>query len=182
MKLKLVLVFAIVGLFGCASTPNTVSNVAPGVDFSQYSTFGFFSPLSTDQQAYESMVSNFLKVAMAQELDQRGLRYSDSPDLLVNFYINTQEKIRTRNVPSSTRTYYSYRRAYRYDPFASYPAYETQIDQYTVGTLHIDVVDAKAQELVWEGAASGRVTNRAISNLEKTIDDAVAAIMLDFPL
>ena len=181
VKLKYILIFAVVGLIGCASTPNTVTNVAPGVDFTKYSTFGFFSPLSTDQQAYESMVSNFLKVAMAQELDQRGLRYSDSPDLLVNFYINTQEKIRTRTTPTA-HGYYSYRNPYRYGPYAGYPAYETRIDQYTVGTLHIDVVDAKAQELVWEGAASGRVTNRAIANLEKTIDDAVAAIMLDFPL
>lgn len=181
MKLKQILIFAVVGLIGCASTPNTISNVAPDADFSQYSTFGFFSPLATDRQTHESMVSSFLKVAMAQELDRRGLAYSDSPDLMVNFYINTQEKIRTRSVPTSPR-YYSYRNSYGYNPYVGYPRYETRIEQYTVGTLHIDVVDVKAQELVWEGAASGRVTNRAIRNLEKTIDDAVAAIMQGFPL
>ena len=168
-------------LAACSTTPNTMSNVAPGVDFSQYSTFGFFSPLATDQQGYESMVSSFLKVAVAQELDRRGLTYSDSPDLMINFYINTQEKIRTQKVPT-TSAYYGYRRPYGYDPYFGFPAYETHIDQYTVGTLNIDVVDASTQKLVWEGMASGRVRENAIRNLEQTIDDAVAAIMQGFPL
>ena len=180
MKLKLVILFAL-GLSGCAATPNTVYNAAPGVDFSQYSTFGFYSPLATDQQGYESMLSNFLKVATAQELDRRGLQYSANPDLLVNFYVNSQEKIRTRTVPT-TRAYYAYRTPFGYDPFLAYPAYETHIDQYTMGTLNIDVVDAKTQKLVWEGMVSGRVTNRAIANLEQSIDEAVAVIMEGFPV
>ena len=169
-----------IGLAGCATTPNTITNVAPGVDFSQYSTFGFFSPLASDNQGYESLVSNFLKVATAQELDGRGLTYSDSPDLLVNFYIETEEKIRTRNVPTA-HSYYSYRGPYGYHPYQAYPAYETRIDQYTVGSLNIDVVDAKTQTLVWEGMVSGRVTDRSVRNLEETIDNAVAVIMVGFP-
>lgn len=167
-------------LGGCASTPNTVSNVAPGVDFSQYSTFAFFSPLATDEQGYESLVSNFLKVATAQQLDQRGLTYSETPDLKINFYIHTQEKIRSRSVPT-TGAYYAYRDPFFYDPWATYPAYETRIDQYTQGTLNIDVVDAKTQKLVWEGMISGRVTDSAIRSLEQTIDGAVVAIFESFP-
>jgi len=64
----------------------------------------------------------------------------------------------------------------------AYPAYETRIDQYTTGTLNLDVVDAKAKKLVSEGMVSGRVTNSDIRNLEKTIDDAVTAIMENFQL
>ena len=92
----------------CATTPNTISNVSPNTDFSQYSTFGFFDPLATDKQGYESMESNFLKVAVAQQLDRRGLSYAESPDLLVNFYLHTEEKVRSRSVPT-TGAYYGYR-------------------------------------------------------------------------
>lgn len=166
---------------GCASTPNTVSNVNPDADFSQYKTFGFFDPLATDEQNYESMASNFLKVAMSQQMDLRGFAYSDNPDLLVNFYINTEEKIRSRSMPS-VGGYYAYRDPFFYDPFLAYPAYETHIDQYTVGTLNIDVVDSNSKKLVWEGMVSGRVTDSAIRNLEQTIDEAVAAIMENFPV
>lgn len=170
----------LIGLAGCTTSPTTVSNVDPTADFSAYSTFGFFDPLATDQQGYESMESNFLKVVMAQQMDQRGFSYSDNPDLLINFYIHTEEKIRSRNIPT-TSAYYAYRDPFFYDPFMAYPVYETHIDQYTIGTLNIDVVDSKSKKVVWEGMVSGRVTDSAIRNLEQTIDEAVVAIMESFP-
>lgn len=171
---------AALAMGGCASTPDIVTHVDPEADFSRYSTFGFFQPLATDQQGYESMVSNFLKVAVTQEMDRLGLSYSDSPDLMVNFYVHTTEKIRSRNVPSAG-VYYGYRSRYFYDPWAGYAAYQTEIDQYTEGTLTIDIVDASAKKLVWEGSATGRVTEKAVRELEKSIDTAVKAIMADFP-
>lgn len=167
-------------LSGCASTPNVISNAAPGTDFSGYSTFGFLDELATDGENYESLESSFLKVAVSQELDARGLSYSSSPDLVVNFYIHTQEKIRSRKVPT-TGAYYGYRDPF-YDPWMDYPAYETRIDQFTEGTLNIDVIDASTDKLIWEGALKGRITDKAIKNLEQTIDNAVRAIMTDFPV
>lgn len=172
--------FAATTLQGCASSPKTISNVAPGVDFSQYSTFGFLDQLSTDRENYESMESSFLKVAVAQELDARGLTYSDSPELLVNFYIHTKDKIRSRSVPAMGG-YYGFRDPF-YDPWGGYVGYETRIDQFTEGTLNIDIVDAASRQLIWEGSVSGRVTDRDLKNLEKTIDEAVRDIMADFPV
>ena len=127
------------------------------------------------------MESNFLKVAVAQQLDHRGLTYSNSPDLMVNFYINTKEKIRSRSVPTMGGGYYGYRDPF-YDTWGGYGGYETRIDQYTEGTLNIDIVDSKSKKLVWEGAIAGRVTDSAIRELEKTIDNAVAAIMGSYPV
>ena len=164
----------------CASTPNTFANADPTVDFFKYETYGFYEQLSTDKEQYESMESNFLKVAVAQQFDRRGMNYSHTPDLMVNFHINTKEKIKSRSVPS-TSGYYGYRDPF-YDPWGGYGGYETRIDQYTEGTLNIDVVDSKTKKLVWEGAIAGRVTDSAIKNLEKTIDNAVAAIMLNYPI
>jgi len=180
LRLLSIAVAALV-LASCASTPNTISNVDPEADFSRYQTFGFFDPLATDQAGYESIVSSFLKVAMAKEMAERGFTYAENPDLKINFYVHTKEKIRSRSVPTAG-AYYAYRDPFFYDPWLAYPAYETRIDQYTEGTLNIDVVDAAAKRLVWEGAVSGRVTNEAIEQLEQTIDGAVAAIMTDFPV
>lgn len=171
-------------LAACASTPNTFVNAAPEIDFSQYKTFGYFSKLSTDKAQYESLVSNFLKVAVAQELDMRGLTHDEeNPQLRVNFYINTQEKIKTRSVPSAGG-YYGYRDDF-YDPWGGYGmgvGYETRVDQYTEGTLNIDVVDAATKKLVWEGAIAGRLTDKDIRNMEKTVDEAVASVMKGFPI
>ena len=126
------------------------------------------------------METNFLKVAVAQQLDRRGLSYSDSPDLLVNFYIHTKEKITSRSVPIMGG-YYAFRDPF-YDTWGGYGGYETRIDQYTEGTLNIDVVDAKAGKLVWEGSIVGPVKDNAIRNLEQSVDEAVAAILEGFPI
>lgn len=182
MKLQawLVLGALTVAMGGCASTPNTVANSDPNTDFTQYSTFGYFETLSTDNEQYQSLVSNFLKVAVAQEFDKRGMTFDPDPDVLVNFYIHTQEKIRSRSVPTAG-AYYGYRDPF-YDPWVGYGGYETRIDQYTEGTLNIDVVDAQSKKLVWEGSISGRVTESDIKNLEQTIDEAVAAVMASYPI
>lgn len=172
-------------LTACATQPNTYSNADPGADFGQYKTYAFFDSLSTDKAQYESLVSNFLKVAVTQEFDKRGLVYdAENPQIRVNFFINTEEKIKSTTVPSM-RGYYSYRDPF-YDPWLDYGGYgggyETRIDQYTEGTLSIDVVDAATKKLVWEGAIFGRVREKDIRNLEKTVDDAVAAVMKNFPI
>jgi len=168
---------------GCASKPTTYSNVDSSVNFSQYKTYSFFAELATDKVGYESLESSFLKVAVAQEMDKRGFSYSDSPDLIMNFYINTKEKIRSRSVPTAG-AYYDYRDPF-YDTwggYGGYGGYETRIDQYTEGTLNIDVVDAATRKLVWEGAIVGRVTNETIKNLEAVIDSAVHEIFKEFPI
>lgn len=181
---SLLAIFALL-VSGCASSPNTFSNADPGVDFSQYKTFGYFSTLSTDNAQYQSLVSNFLKVAVAQELVVRGLDHDEeNPDLRVNFYINTKDKIKTRSVPVAG-AYHDYRDPF-YDPWGGYGgvgvAYETRVDQYTEGTLNIDVVDSKTNKLVWEGSVIGRLTEKDVRNMENTVDEAVAEVMVNFPI
>lgn len=175
------ILLALVAIAGCASKPNTFSNADPTVDFGSFNTFGYFSTLSTDAAQYQSLVSNFLMVAVAQEMDKRGIAHAEqNPDLLVNFYIHTQDKIKTRTVPTAG-AYYGYRDPF-YDPWVGYGGYETRVDQYTEGTLNIDVVDASSKKLIWEGSIVGRITDKDIRNMEQTIDEAVAAIMVSFPI
>lgn len=168
-----------VTLLGCASTPKVYSNADSSVDFNQFRTFGFFSTLATDKANYESLESSFLKVAVAQQMQLRGFEYAEDPDLLINFYINTEEKIRSRSTPTMSG-YYGWRDPY-YDTWGGY-GYETTIEQYTQGTLNIDFVDAQRKSLVWEGSISGRITDSVLKNLEREIDGAVAAIFEAFPV
>lgn len=170
----------------CATKPNTFTNADPGTDFSQYQTYGYLETLSTDKAQYQSLVSNFLMVAVAQEFDKRGLTYDpENPQLRVNFYIDTEEKIKSRSVPTMGVGFHDYRDPF-YDPWMGHGGYgggyETRIDQYTEGTLTIDVVDAASKKLVWEGTVFGRLTKKDVKNLEKTVDEAVAAAMQGFPI
>jgi len=160
----------------CASTPNTYSNVDINADFGQYKTFGFFETLATDRSGYETSESRYLKNAVTREMRLRNIQPADQPDLMVNFFINTNEKIRSRQTPTAGG-YYGYRGSY-----GAWGGYETRIDQYTEGTLNIDVVDPRTQKLVWEGTIVGRITDEVLNNIEAVIDEAVKEIFKQFPV
>ena len=181
-KIVTLCMFAGIFLAGCASTPDTYSSVAPGSDLSNIKTYGFISEASTNKAGYESLETNFLKVAVAQQLDLRGLRYEPSnPDVLMNFFINTDDKIRARQTPTMSGGYYGYRGDMYDDWGGGGVAYETRIDQYTMGTLTIDMIDAKQRKLIWEGTVTGRITKKDVRNLEATIDEAVKDVFVKFP-
>lgn len=184
-KLSGFILVVIISLAGCSTTPETYSSVAPGSDFRGIKTYGFLAEMSTDKAGYQSLETNFLKVAVAQQMDLRGLKYDAvNPEVVMNFYILTDEKVRTRQTPTMGMGggYYGYR-GDMYDGYGyGGPAYETRIEQYTVGTLTIDMIDPKAQKLLWEGTVTGRLTKKDVKNLEATIDEAVRDVFVKFPV
>jgi hypothetical protein len=169
-------------LGGCASGPTVRTNVDPAVDFSRFTTFAFMQPLSTDRAGYQSFVSQQLIVSAERELVARGLRRTDAdPDLLVNFSADLDQRLRVTQTPSTFhgRQFNHHRRGF----YSAWPTYQqTQIRQYTQGTLGIDVVDAARRQLVWEGFAIGRITQQTTDNLGPALDAAVTDIFRDFPL
>jgi len=165
---------------GCASGPRIVSNMDPSADFSRFRTFGFMQPLGTDSASGQTLTSQHLIAAVTDELQMRGLRpATDSPDLLVNFFISTRDVV--SSTPSSSASMHW--RSGRYSTWRGYsmsmgtPTVTTQ----TQGTLAIDLVDADQGQLVWEGAATQRVTENRRSNLDETLSSAVKDMFVELP-
>ena len=166
---------ALLAIGACSSNPTAV-NYDSSVDFSQYKTYAFMADLATDKEAYQSLESTFLKEAVGRELGKAGLQQVQSdPDLLINFSIETQEKVRSRSVPSGGY-------GVGYDPY--YDVYgsgwgmghTTQIDQFTEGKLVIDAIDVKSKKIVWQGSTKGRLSSKAMENYQITLDKAVKEI------
>lgn len=170
-------------LCSCASGPDVRVNLDRGADFTQYKTFGFFSPLSTDRDGYQTIVSLQLKAATERELVSRGMRFdAKAPQLLVNFRGTRREKAQITTVPSASMGggYYGYRSGM----YAAYPMYydTTVVSQYTEGTLNIDVVDASRKQLVWEGIVTDVITQKDLDNSQSVIDEAVTAVFAKYPV
>ncbi len=173
---------------GCASGPRVRAERDKAVDFSQYRTFAFADPLGTDREGYQTIVSQYLKAATRRELEARGLRLVEAnPQMLVNFSGKLNEKFRTSTAPSTAITfgyghggYYGYRSGI----YTTWPLYgpETRVDSYTEGTLNIDIIDAAKKQMIWEGVAVGRVTEETMENLQPKINEAVAAIFVNYPI
>jgi hypothetical protein len=164
-------------LTGCASKPKIYINQNPSADFGQYRTFGFQDQLGTDGEQYSSLASGYLIAATVREMTARGYTESADPDLIVNFSIKGEEKIRTTQTPTSGG-YYGYR---GYGAWGGYGGYETRVTQYTEGTVNLDLVDASKQQLVWEGVIVGKVTDEVRENLQQVCDEVVTELLSSYP-
>lgn len=164
---------------GCASGPSIFVNADPTANFAAYRTYNFEVPLGTDKPGYSSLLSQYLRTATARELEARGYQRSDTPDLLINFNVQTKDKIQTTTTPSGPAYggYYGYRSGY----YGVWNGYDTQVTQYTEGTLTVDVVDAARKQLAWDGTAVGRVREKDRQNLQPVIDDVITQIFAKYP-
>jgi hypothetical protein len=172
------------GLVGCASGPTIYTNQNPQTDFTSYRTYGYVEQMGTNALGGPtSLLTQYLTAAVDREMAGRGYQLgSVDPDLQINFYLETQEKIQSRTVPTGPTYrggYYGYRGGY-YGTWGGY-SQTTEITQYTEGTLGIDVVDNKRDELVWEGVAVGRIREEAMRNLEVSVNAIVPQIMAEYP-
>ena len=167
-------------LAGCASGPTIITNSAPDFNLADYRTFNFIQPLSSDRGNVRSIISTHLIDASTRELEFAGLRRVDrNADLLVNFFVTTRETIQTR--PSSSASMHHGRG--RYGTWSGWSAgvSTTEVVQRTEGTIAVDVIAAARNQLVWEGAATGRVTDSVRQNIEEVAHDAITDIFAQFP-
>jgi hypothetical protein len=172
-------------LAACATGPRIDTRQAPDADYSRYETFSYVSPLGTDRAGYASIISQQLVFSTRREMELRNFEYVENPeeaDLLLNFNAQLSERIRTFDVvdPTFGPTFWDY----RYGMYSPWPAYQrsTSIEQFTEGTVVIDLIDADAERMIWEGTATGRVTERTRRDAAEELDKAVKSIFERFPI
>ena len=168
-------------LAGCATGPRVTTDFDPEADFARYKSWAFYQPIAMEQSGYSTFITERIRADVRREMEARGYVYDEtSPDLRVNFQGIVQEKTDVYSIPrSDVQYFYSYRaRSYYAMPFW-YD--QTQVNQYTEGTLTVDLVDAARNRLVWTGAAIGRVTRKTPQERNADVDRAITEIFLRYP-
>jgi len=180
--MRLVMVTTLIALLAaCATGPRVRTDYDPSADFAQFRTWGFYQPIAMEESGYSSWISDRIKDNVRREMQARGYRYvEDKPDLQVNFQGIVRERTSVWSVPRTDQHwFYSYRRrAYFAVPFW-YD--ETQVSQYTEGTLTVDLVDAQRNRMVWTGAAIGRVVHSTPAERAAQVDVSIASIFAQYP-
>jgi len=167
----------------CSSGPKIVANHDPAADFSAFKTFDYIQPLSTDRSGSRTLLSTYMMSATTAQLEARDIqRKAGNPDLLIDFIVATREKIQVRSQPTSSVSMHRGRgRAGTWSGY-SMGMSTTQVTQSTEGTAAIDVIDRARNQLVWEAAATGRVTDKTRDNLESVVRTAIADMFKRFPV
>ena len=181
---RVLLVLTVFALMtACASTTNIYSDYDRSVDFSQYKTYGYYSPMGIENPNYSSLLGQMFRDAIDVQMKQRGYVKSSNPDVLFNVSARLEDKTRVTTTSDPMMYgggYYGYRGG-MYDPWGGYGyGTRTHVSQYTQGTVNIDMVDPELKRMLWEGVAIGRVQEKN-KNLREDIMTGVAEMFKGYP-
>jgi len=167
----------------CGSTTKIHSDYDQSVDFSQYKTYNYFSPMGIENPNYSSLLGQMFRDAIDAQMQPRGYVKSDNPDILINVSARLEDKTKVTTMSDPMYGgYYGYRGG-MYDPWGGYGyGTTTHVSQYTEGTVNVDMVDIKQKRMIWEGVAIGRVNEKKQNeNLREDINTGVAEMFSGYP-
>jgi len=170
MSQFVMLTSAVILLASCASKPVIETDYDHTIDFSQYTTYGFFNPMGIENQSYSSIYGSIFRDAISKEMESRGYKMSDNPDLMINVSGRLQDKtkVTTTSDPYMGGGYYGYRRG-AYGAWGGYGyGTQTHVSNYTEGTVNVDMVDRAMKRMVWEGVAVGRIDEKRTNEESRT--------------
>ncbi|WP_426493360.1 DUF4136 domain-containing protein [Hymenobacter sp. 102] len=196
MKTTLAALFLLVVLLTGCSAPVAVQQ-KPGVDFSQYRTYDWAKTevKSADSRnpIYQSTLNDQqIQDAINAEMAKRGIRPVQGrakPDFYLTYHLYIEEAERTvANPPAAGYAFpyaFSYRGAYlpiNYGYWYTTPYYNTgyRTETYQEGTMILDMVDARSNNLVWRGSVADAVNNPA--RLGSEFANAAKDILDKFPV
>jgi len=130
----------------------------PNLDFSKYKTYAFIGGVENlvAIQLNPDLIENRMHHAVSRELDKRGLREvgaDENPDLVVRYWVNSPALVDVA-VAGNWGPYSAYVGGYWAFLFESVSASSRK-----EGALIIDLIDAKAKNLVWRLYFVGKFTN-----------------------
>ena len=172
---------------GCATTLRPTIDYDPVVEFTAYQTFSWIDPnpliFAATQRTLSPLVQQRLMSQTQQGLTQRGLRFVEDPsqaDLVVAFTIGSREGLRVTSFPTrSLSRGPSGRRSSSWGGYWNTSTVRTT--QYREGQLAIDLFDVAQERPVWHGTVSRRITQAERMEPGDAIQEAVDAILKQFP-
>lgn len=168
---------AIVLVAGCSGM-NVYSDFDPTAveQMKAYRTYSWLPAPKGKQRGESSLAAKRIMMVTDQVMSDKGYEraQTSAPDFLVGWHGAIDRKLRYNTV----NTYYGYGWGY----WGGVGATRTYATEYHEGSLIIDVVDAKSNELVWRGVAQAEVYPQSDPDYRnRQIESAVEKILSRFP-
>ena len=159
---------------GC-STISVCTDYDRTVDFSVYKTFDIVH----QQEMRNDLIRGRIDGAITRQLEVKGFTPSTAqPDLLVAVHAKL-----SRETHFDTTTFgYGWGAGWGYWGRRGAGGATTVVRQVPVGTVIIDVVDARQKKLIWQAVASDTLDPRASADeRDRRVNDAMEKIFAGFP-
>lgn len=175
MKKNIFLFLCIAFLASC-STIKVATDYDTAVDFNQYKTFAFYKP-GIDKADISSLDKKRVLRAIESELLAQGFTKSNNPDMLVSIFTKSRRKV---NINQNNNFGYGF--GWGWNPWMwNGMNNNVSVSEYTEGTLFIDFIDKKKNELVWQGIGTGALKMQSREKKEERIKLFVKEIVSKFP-
>ena len=164
-------------LSGCTTASHV--EVAQGVNFNNYKTFGWANDngMKKSGRADNDIIDNNIKNSVSSELEKKHWQETDQkPDVMLDYNVTVRKGVKKETEPVYGYPYtgyfyspWSHRRAYYYNPgfFRGYHSYNVPFKE---GTLTVNMVEANTNKLIWQGWATGDITSKSITSKEAQTD------------
>jgi uncharacterized protein YceK len=173
---NLLILFVILTMASCSSVQVSY-DYDKTTDFTKYKTYDYTEETKTLGGSNGQLIKQRLLSSVDQEMTSRGYTKSEgNADMLVELHIKTEQK--------QTATAYStggYGR-YRYGGMGMGTT-SINYDDYTDGTLFINIVDKSADKLIWQGRGTKTLDeNTTPQKADANISYAVKTIFSKYPV
>lgn len=159
-------------LFASCSSVRVASDYDTKVNFNQYQTYAFFKP-GIDKAEISDLDKRRILRAIDNELGAKGMQKSETPDIMISFFTKANERV------DVYQSYYGWGSPWGWG--WGYPWGGTTVSRTTEGTLYIDIIDAKTNELVWQGIGTAPLNNTSMERKEARINEIVKKILERYP-
>ncbi len=171
MKILLPLVL-VAWLAACASTPTVKTDFDPRADFSTYKTYSW----ALKPQVGSPLVQQRIVDGISARLQAAGLREANNGDLAIAAHVATSQQ-------QTLETFYSgggmggwgWRGGWGGMGTAT-----TTVRSYDVGTLVVDMFDARSKQAIWRGSASGTVPSSP-AKVDAQVEAGLTKMFVAFP-
>lgn len=173
---------AMMAAVSCSST-RVNSDRDSQADFSSYSSFSwcaaseFADPRPTTGAS--QIVDGRIRRALAQNLTAKG--YSQTAvgdaDLEVAYYTSLNSQLRMYTTGWGYGWGYGPRWGYGYSYWPGWSM--TTASTYLEGTIIVDIIDRKQNQLVWRGVVSSALSKK--SSNDEMIEQVITRVLADFP-
>jgi len=174
-KFMLALTVGLVAFAASAATPRVTTDSDPQANFSGYKTYYW----AIKPQADSPLMAQRVVDGVNARLQAKGWKLADTGDVAVAAHVTTSEK-------KSLDTFYTGTGLGGWGwrgwggmgmGGMGMGTATTDVHTYEVGTLLIDMFDAKTQQAIWRGTATGTLPsspNKATTELDKGLDKMFA--------
>jgi len=175
---KIVIFLSVMIITASCSSLKVSSDFDRTVDFSSYKTYSFI--ISPENLPYDRTMSERVFISISNELENRGMKKSENPDMFVDVKVRIGQKKTNASYTGDYPDFYGY--GYIYVWGAGFSTSTINFNTYADGTLFIDLIDAKKKQLVWQGRGVAKIdADRNSLEREKKIAEAVGKIFAKYP-